>query len=155
LGQTAEAETSFRRAIALSQPLVDRFRGRFDHRQDLLKARIGLEELAENSGRPDEAIRQLEQALPLAEALARDDPQVTDHWRDVGLARQRFANLLFQSGRQAEAEQEFRGSELVLRKLADEHPEEEGYHFHLGETLKMLGYLVRLRGDPAGARRLW
>jgi tetratricopeptide (TPR) repeat protein len=94
--------------------------------------------LQSEAGRPAEALASYEQARPILERLARENPSVTDFQRDLAMSLINIGNLQSEAGRPAEALASYEQARPILERLAREHPESPEFASDLGGTLHNL-----------------
>jgi tetratricopeptide (TPR) repeat protein len=151
LGQRAEAEAEYRKALALKEKLAADFPAVPVHRRDLAVTHNNLGALLRNQGKRAEAEAEYRGALALYERLAADFPAVPVHRGRLALIHNNLGNMLSDRGKGTEAEAEYRKALALQEKLATDFPAVPAYTVDLAGSYLSLGKFVRDRGEPAAA----
>ena len=154
LGRHDEAESSYRRSIAILARLADEDPARLEHRERLAEAtfRLGTERAARGeSGEPDQAETLFRRAGAIQRALLDGAPA---NPRRVALGRT-LANLaerLKVNGRADDSEATYRKAVALLDEAAAGGPAEVPPREELAAALDGLGRLIADRGKSVEAR---
>jgi tetratricopeptide (TPR) repeat protein/tRNA A-37 threonylcarbamoyl transferase component Bud32 len=147
LGETAEAEASYQRALSLLGQLHTTFPDVAVYRQDLARAHHGLAVLWRKTGKLAEAERAGREALRLRRQLADDHPDEPAYQRDLAdSSYQQGALLARLPGRQRDAEGAYRASLERQRRLVARFPDRPDYRRDLARTLNNQGILLQANG---------
>src|SRR5207248_4800607 len=92
--------------------------------------------------RPQEAERDLREALRLVQQLADDFPALPDYRNQLAHLHFSLASLLSDSKRLSEAEPNLRRARALFQKLATDFPTAAVYRSNLAETQRYLGHLL-------------
>jgi serine/threonine protein kinase/tetratricopeptide (TPR) repeat protein len=131
----AEAESSFRRAVALLEPLASQYPREGAYRQDLAGAYSNLGVMLRRMDKQADALELQQKGVTLREGLVADFSNVAEYRRDLagGLVNQGlvFSNL----GQHEKALTSIGRAMDLLKKLAEEHPGSPQYQKMWGDTL--------------------
>ncbi len=155
LGELAEAEPEYRRAVALLTRLVDESPGLAEPRHKLANALDRLGALLAALERPTEAEAEYRRAIAVWDRLATDFPENPSHVPDLGASLNNLAILLVDQGRQAEAEVVFRRMVVAREKLAAASPRSPDRQFALASSLINLGVVLVETGRGPEAEPLY
>ena len=113
--------------------------------------RIG--QVRQATAKPEEALKAFEQALPVRQGLARDNPAVVDYQGDLAQTYFAIGKLQVQAGRPAGAVATRERAVERQRLVAATVSQEAGPARQFGRQLEALGRAQRLVGRPADALR--
>ena len=143
-GRMVEAGREFHLAIGLASGGEEDV----EARRIQAEALDGLGQSLLATGRPEEAVGALQDALALRDWLAAGSPD-PDHFGDLAIAREGLGRALAEAGRTAEAIGERRIALQVWEILAAEHPRNAGYRGRLANALNDLAWLLATDPDPS------
>jgi eukaryotic-like serine/threonine-protein kinase len=119
LGQTAEAEAAFGRAIELDRQLADDFPGVAVHRLAQAKALRARGTVLQRTGRTTDADADYRQALAIQERFVADAPDQPEYRYELAGTLLDLGGLLRQVGQGADAEASYRRGIELLEQPAD------------------------------------
>ena len=147
-GRLAEAGREFRLAIERASGGEDGP----EARRIQAEALDGLGQSLLATGRPDEAIEALREALVLRDWLAAEPPDADhlgDRFGDLAIAREGLSRALAESGRAAEAIVEREIALQVREILASNHPRDVEHRDRLANALNDLAWLLATDPDSS------
>jgi serine/threonine protein kinase/tetratricopeptide (TPR) repeat protein len=139
LGEPAQAEDAFHRAVDHLQSLVDEFPSMPAHRTDLAATLHRLGVLLGDTGRYQEEEKSHRRALALEVQLAAEFPSSAAHRSDLGRGHWFVGQVLLTLHRREEAEREFRSALHIQNNLVRAFPTDAEYRHHLAQTYLRLG----------------
>jgi serine/threonine protein kinase/tetratricopeptide (TPR) repeat protein len=148
-GLWAEAETEYRRAIAIRQKLVDENPDVLQFRMGQADNHLALGNLILSTGRQKEAEAEYSAAMKAIQKLVDNYPAVTQFRIDLAKVYESFGNALLITGKEAEAE--FRKAMAFYQKLVDENPGVSDLLLLLGNGHNRLGISLLHVGKPVEA----
>ncbi|WP_052573882.1 serine/threonine-protein kinase [Haloferula sp. BvORR071] len=107
------------------------------------------------SGRWDEALVYLREAMTHYDRLAQDLPSVPEYRSSSARCRMLMGMSLLNLGRSWEAEPELQESIAAQHRLGEEFPADDKHATREGVALEVLAKLKRKAGDTANARQLY
>ncbi len=146
LGEYREAESAYRRAVALQRELVAAFLGRESFRSDLAGSQDNLAILLVETGRQKEAMDVHRDALAVRKKLVADVPDRPEFRRELARSHLNLGRLLAQAGRVREAETDYRAALALLQPLAGEFPNRSDYRENLAATYNNLANALHATG---------
>jgi tetratricopeptide (TPR) repeat protein len=154
LGEHAQAEVAYGRALTLSRQLADDFPAESGYRELLAgcQHRLGLH--FARAKQFQEAERACREAVARRQQLVVESPHSPEYRYDLAASLGDLARVLHRRGRPQEAEPAYRQALELLNKLVEDRPEESKYQDQLGATLNDLAELLGGRGDAAQDRQL-
>jgi serine/threonine protein kinase/Flp pilus assembly protein TadD len=154
LGEHAQAEVAYGRALTLSGQLADDFPAESGYRELLAgcQHRLGLH--FARAKQLLEAERACREAVARREQLVVESPHSPEYRYDLAASLSNLARVLHSRGRPQEAEPAYRQALELLNKLVGHRPEESKYQDQLGATLNDLAELLGGGGDSAQDRQL-
>jgi serine/threonine protein kinase len=153
LGQPAQAEDAFKRAIGHLQALTDEFPSKANYRADLAATLHKLGVLLGDTGRSPEEELVHRRALALEQQLLAEFPDTVAYRRDVGRGQWFLGQVLLALDRPDEAEKQLRSAFATQSSLVDELPTNPEYRHHLAQTNLRLGLTLRARNRFDESRR--
>jgi eukaryotic-like serine/threonine-protein kinase len=151
LGQMADAEAAYRRAVEVFAPLTADSPSVPQYRQSLAETHDNLGALLQFTGRPKEAETDYRDALALEKQLAADFPTVPDYRRNLAAFQGNLGLLLRSTGRLKDAEIAYRDALAIGKQLAADFPTVPKYRLDLAYTHASLGDLLRAMARPKEA----
>jgi tetratricopeptide (TPR) repeat protein len=151
LGQTADAETAYRRGAELWRHLAADFPTVPDYRRQLGVSHGNLGALLTATGRPEKALAAHREALAIVKQLADDFPSVPDYRNDLAISYHNLAVQLTRSGHAKEAEAAYRDAGATAEQLVADHPAVPEYRHSLALRHTSLGRLLMDTGRPKQA----
>jgi tetratricopeptide (TPR) repeat protein len=150
----SDAEQSFRKAIALLNPLVKQsaLDSEVARKQAVLRSNLG--ELLRQSGQNREAEQLFLDSKSYWENLAAQFPTIADNRSKLALTCANLGVLYLKTGRPNDAEREFQLVARLRQKLAEEFSQGPHHHWQLGNALRELCVLTARRGNRLEACRL-
>jgi serine/threonine-protein kinase len=142
LGQHAQAEAAYRRALELGARLTADFPAVPQHRQQLASSHKHLGILLARTGREKEAEQAYRDALAIQKPLTEDFPAAAQYRLELGSIHNNLANLLEDASRAKEAEQAYRAALALYQPLAQEFPSAPVYRQEMAATYNNLGILL-------------
>jgi tetratricopeptide (TPR) repeat protein len=150
LGRPAEAKENLRRALDLAAALAAELPQEARYRALQAQCQVALGSLY---GKGDEALRCLEQALVLAEALVQEDPASEDHRMALVDALNQVGYLYHTRGNVPEAVPPFRRAEALAAELLRQQPSNRERRCRLAEMRINLSLMYQLSSQPEEMRR--
>jgi serine/threonine protein kinase len=154
LGEGADAEAGYRRAIERYEELTRKFAGEAEYRNQLARCHFDLGHLLKEQGRWPEAEAAYRRAVELHREVSADFPDEPAYQRQLADAYNDLGALLRDRGELAQAESAFRGAVALGEKAAAQAPDPGQYRIDLAAGYHNLGNAVRDRGNP-GAALAW
>jgi serine/threonine-protein kinase len=151
LGQHAEAEAAYRRALELHAGLAGDFPTAPPYRQELAQTHLKLGNMLMQTGRPREAEATYREAQAVQRSLAADFPDVPQYRHELAITHNNLGNLWQEVGRSKEAEAAYREAQAVQKSLAADFPAVPQYRRELAITHNNLGTLLARTGRPQEA----
>jgi serine/threonine-protein kinase len=151
LGQHAEAEAAYRRALELWAHLAEDFPAEPQYRQQLARSYSNLGNLLQNKGRAQEAEAAYHDALQLQKGLAADFPNVPQYRFELARSHNNLAILLKDTGHPKPAEAAYRDALQLQKRLTDDLPNLPQYRLELAMSHNNLGNLLSDTGRPKEA----
>jgi serine/threonine-protein kinase len=142
LGQNAEAETAYRRALELYGSLAADFPAVTQYRQQQGLTLRNLAVLLRDMARVGDAEAAYRGAADIFKPLAAAFPAVPLNRRELALANAGLGNLLKDTGRADESEIAYREALEVQRQLVADFPDMPDYRRELGMIHNNLGILL-------------
>jgi tetratricopeptide (TPR) repeat protein len=146
LGQHAEAETAYRRALELASSLAADYPTVGDYRQAIGTVHNHLGLLLGDIGRAKEAEAAYQSAVDILRSLASDYPGVPQYRRELGVTYNDLGLLLSNTGRTKEAEGAHRDAVAILKPLVADFPAVAEYRRGLAASVHNLARLLRATG---------
>jgi serine/threonine protein kinase len=143
LGQTAQAEAAFGKAIAHTQSLVDEFPKKLSYRAELAAMLHRLGVLLGDTGRYQEEEAIHRRALALDEQLAADIPSKPEHRGKLGRGHWYRAQVLAALHERDVAVQTYETAIGIQKQLVADFPSSPEYREHLAESYLGLGQQLR------------
>ena len=131
----AGACSAAREAVAILQPLVDKFPNQIQCQDDLALCYNNLATLESRRKHLDEAIQWYNDAVILQERLARKSPAVVRYRSELATSLNNLGVLNCQTDRTADADAAFSRARELLTTLADDYPESMSYRDSLAALL--------------------
>jgi serine/threonine protein kinase len=148
LGEMAEAETAFRKALAIQNQLALDFPEVAEYRQELARGHNNFGLLLGATGRPELAETNIRTALEFQCKLVADDSGVPQYRQELAGSWNNLGNLQLTKGRLADAETSYAAAMQIRSKLADEFPKSPAYRWDLAGSQQSLGLLMNKLGRP-------
>jgi tetratricopeptide (TPR) repeat protein len=145
LGEPAQAEVAFHRAVDHLQSLVDESPSVAVHRTELAATLHRLGVLLGDTGRYHEEENSHRRALALEAQLAAELPDSVAHRSDLGRGHWFVGQVLSTVHRREEAERELRSALDIQNRLVREFPSDATYRHHLAQTHLRLGLVFRVQ----------
>jgi serine/threonine-protein kinase len=117
----------------------------------LARGHSGLGRMLGILGRHAESRRELESAIGIYSALAREHPEIPDHRDRLATAQNGLGNVLKATGRAEEAMQAYREAIATWERLAEEHPDHPDYRANVARSQSNLGGVLQNIGRPEAA----
>jgi serine/threonine protein kinase len=122
LGRSQDAETAYRRAVALGQQLAADFPDRPDFREQLAGSYSNLGALLNKTKHRTEAEAAYGDALAIYKQLAAGFPDRSEFRQAMAGVQNNLGNLLFDTGRPKEAEAAHTEALAIRKELLSKHP---------------------------------
>jgi eukaryotic-like serine/threonine-protein kinase len=151
LGQHAEAESAYRRAVELLRPLAADFPAEPQYRHHLADSHHGLAVVLAKARRAEEAEAAYREAVALHEQLANALPAEPRYRRGLARNHNDLGALLITAGRDQEAEAALRAARDLRGPLAADFPGVDEYRYDLAVTHHALGEVHRRAGRTGDA----
>ncbi|MFI5461679.1 MAG: tetratricopeptide repeat protein, partial [Isosphaerales bacterium] len=155
LGEHSRAESAYRRAAEIQEPLVTEFPKVPEYRKELANSYGSLAKVLRDTGRLEEAERTGNRALELWETLAAEFPKVHDYRGGVALSYNFLGIRLRERSQFVEAERSIRRAIALEEALVTEFPKVPDYRDDLAGFYSNLGILFFQMRNPAEAERAW
>jgi len=155
LGEHHRAESAYRRAVEIQEPLINEFPKVPEYRMELAKSYISLANLLRETGRLAEAERANSRALELREALVVEFPKVPDYRNDLASSYLMCGFGLGERSQFVEAERSVRRAIELRETLVAEFPKVLDYSDALAGIHVNLGVLLFRTGRSEEAERAW
>jgi tetratricopeptide (TPR) repeat protein len=152
LGDVAGARTSYRKAIALLEPLVSASGASDEDRAALATVYLTGSGIELGAGDEKGAVAMSQKGLELRKTLAQSHPD-SKRRGDLATAWQFFAYHLSAAGRDAEASDALREQAAILRELLATSPTDPVLRHGLGRNRYLAAIALDKRGDVAAAKR--
>jgi serine/threonine protein kinase len=154
LGAYPDAETAYRDALHILEPLAANFPTLPQYGQQLASICNTLGGLLDKTGRPAQAEQALRQALGLREKLVAEFPTVAQYRADLASSHQSLGGLFFDKlHRFPDAEKAFEQARTIWQKLAADFPNAPDYRGSLATTQRCLAVLLEHDGRVKEAVR--
>jgi eukaryotic-like serine/threonine-protein kinase len=140
--KTAEAATSFQKAIEIREGLIRDKINALDPRPELAGSYESLAALYQSTSQAEKSTDALKKAAALREELLREKPDDHDLQRATATAYNDLGYYYETAGKFGEAEPSLTKSLALWEKLAKDHPQSLSDNKNLGITLKNLGDLA-------------
>jgi serine/threonine-protein kinase len=152
LSEDRAAEEAYGRAIARQELLRAQFPRERRYRQDLANSYNWRGELLRESGRPPQEVEaDYRRALDLQQALSTEYPEEPAYRKELARSRYNLGILAMDTGRSADARDEFDKAVDVLDQLHGEDPDRPDYRQELARCCINRGVLHRQDGRPGPA----
>jgi eukaryotic-like serine/threonine-protein kinase len=148
LGETRDAQASYRDAITIREGLVRDFPSNREYLQELALTHLNAGTLHHNLGESEPAERHFAKALALLKPLAQADappPAVLD---TLSRSYHHLGNVHFEAARYPEAMEQHKQAVAYARKLTTEFPKTARYRLTLARIQNDWGVKLRHRGNP-------
>jgi serine/threonine-protein kinase len=155
LGQHADAEKTYGRAIALFQGLAAEFPKRPSYRFELAGCYTNLGALFFAAPRYQKAEGAFRRALAIQQALVAEFPRSAEYRWDLAGSQHNLATLLINTQRVEEGEEMLRQALDHRRRLAEEFPGVATYRRDLAQTYNNLGLLLFETDRPREAEQAY
>jgi eukaryotic-like serine/threonine-protein kinase len=143
-----QAESEFRGALAVLEPLVTEFPTAPRFRESLATASNSIGLIEERDGRVADCEVQYRRELAEEERLAQDFPDRPEYKRELARASMNLGNLLEAEGRMAEAQALLRRSISLNTELISKQPDDVQVRLDLSKGHTNLGESYRDSGHP-------
>ncbi len=151
LGESVDAEASFRGAIDMYEKLANDFEDEAVFRSERARCNFDLARVLYEQGKRPEAEAAYGQAIQLLEKIIADFPKETAFRSELADVYNNLGALLRDSQEYAKAEKAFHQSILLGEQAAVAAPDRIPYRIHLAAAYHNLGNLVRDQGDARSA----
>jgi tetratricopeptide (TPR) repeat protein len=148
-GRQAEAEKSYRLAVAVLEKRFADFRNVVEYRLNLVGCLYNLGVSVETPVRPQDAEQTLRRVIALQEALVADFPAVPQYRFELAESYRMLWNVLKNMKRWADLDPVHRRALALLEKLVEEDPENPRYQSKLGEAQAVVATHLANCPDPA------
>jgi tetratricopeptide (TPR) repeat protein len=137
-GALTEAETAYRRALALGQP--------GQHDRDIYWSQLGLGDVLRQRRNLSDAMAHYQDARAIAARLARADPANAGWQRDLSVSFTKIGDVLVAQGKGEEALAAFRDSHAIFERLARADPANAGWQRDLSISFNKVGDVLVAQG---------
>jgi eukaryotic-like serine/threonine-protein kinase len=148
---TADAETSYQRAIELYESLASEFKDEAEYRIGLARCKFYLADLLRPLDRRLEAEAAYRRAIDLFEKVVAEFPDEAAYRRELADAYNDLGALLRDGREFAKAEKALREAVTLGEKVVAQEPDSPQHHIDLAASYQNLGNVVRDQGDPRAA----
>jgi serine/threonine protein kinase/tetratricopeptide (TPR) repeat protein len=142
LGETAQSEAAYHRAINLYETLTSELPNEMGYREGLTRAFNDFGLLLDDLGRPKEAEEEHRRAIAIQEQSLARLPKDPDSRLRLSNIYLNLGNVLDETGRPIEAEQAYRKSTQIQESLVTEFPKARGYRWALARSHANRGILL-------------
>ena len=147
LGHAAEAEKTYREAIAINQDML-RDSGTPSDKQNLSSAYFALANQLLDRGRPEEALSAMEQSYDLVEEIATADPRNALFQRSLANKRLGLCRVYVAMNQPRQALPYCKSSVESLERLTAADTQSGDKRLALAETLQQYGDALLVSGNP-------
>jgi eukaryotic-like serine/threonine-protein kinase len=147
MGEMKEAESEFRGALAILEPLVSQFPTIRRFLEALATASNSLGLIEARDGRTADCEVQYRRELAEVERLSQDFPDRPEYRREMARASMNLANLLSEEGREAESETLLHRSIALNTDLMNKQPGDVQVRLDLSKARTNLGEAFRANGQ--------
>jgi eukaryotic-like serine/threonine-protein kinase len=151
LGNCSEAETAYRKAIAVATRLVQNNDTEPEYENELACGYGNLGVIYQKSGRAKDAEAVSRQALAILKNLVQKNPEVSEYQSSLALYQNNLGAIYQNTGRPNEAESTFKDALLIRKSMAEEHPETREYQYELADGHNNLGLFYQEIGKTEEA----
>jgi serine/threonine protein kinase len=151
LGQHAEGEAAYRRALELGASLANDFPSVPGYRRELARVHNNLGILLRDTGRPQQAELAYRDGLALQKQLADEFPTLAQYRQELASTQTNLGRVLNETGRAKEAEAAYRDALTTRQQLVADFPAVPEYRVDLARTHNNLGVLLMDTGHPKEA----
>jgi tetratricopeptide (TPR) repeat protein len=142
-GDLTAAERSYRRLLTLKQS--------DPNSSEVYLAQLGLGDIDNARGRPDQALVGYRAAQASADRLAKSDPGNAGWQHDLSLSYTKIGDVLMAQDNLPEALKSYRDGLAIRDRLARSHPGNAHLQYHLGISNERIGNVLMAQGNPAEA----
>jgi serine/threonine protein kinase len=155
LGESANAESNYRRAIELYGKLAKESKESTEYRNELARCQFDLAILLNEEGKQTEAESAYRQAIELIERVSTDDPAIAAYRSEAAIAYNNLGVLLRDRKEPAKAENALRQAIDLGEKVLVDTPDVAEYQIRLAFSYHNLANVVRDQGDAKAALSLY
>ena len=149
-----KANQSITKAVELAMQLTHDYLDRVDYRKDLAVLYYNIANVLKDSGKGDQALEFYQNSIELSDSLVAIGPMVTMHQQIRAMGFYNMGTILAKDpsdASQDKAEDSWKRSLSIWRKLQNRHPNVAEYSARIGATLNNLAIFERKRKELQSA----
>ncbi len=134
IGNSSEAETAYKKALAAATPLAQIYGNGAEYQSELAALDNNLGTLYKNTGRAKEAEAAYNEAIAIRKKLGQKHPEVPEYQKDLAVSHSDLGLFYMGSSRTKEAEAPYKEALAIRRNLVEKHPDVPEYQKDLAAS---------------------